>query len=265
MCHVYRDEFDWICNNAGLKGWIKNEIINGNAFELMVDYFYLPQSKYFKIEHKMHEILITGYDEERCFYWDYIDGVYKESTCNWDEVVPHSDKMLYGEGIVAKIIRRKNSIFIFNEKKVLEQLIDYSQGVNVYDKIALWGDHNRYKNCVHGIFCLYELINYLKRNKYQLIDRRYINVFYEHKKCMKIRMEYMSKYICGIAVEEWMDLELKWRKVLDFSVRFSIQLLRGKRNEKLYDRIIEVIEELTIKEKYLLERTICALQNYLNV
>jgi len=260
MRHIYKDEFDWICQKASLEEWIKKEVVQGCAFEIMVDYYYLPSSKFYHNEHKMHEILVIGFDNDDCYYWDYVKGIYKESVCKWKEIVPHEDELLYGEGIKAKIIKPKNSTYIFRLESVVEQLKDYLESRNVYEKIALWGDHYRYRKCTYGMDCTKMLINYLNNNKYKRIDYRYINVFYEHKKCMRIRMEYISQKIVYMSKEKWIMLEREWESVLKLSLFYDIKLEKGECDRKTYAIIVEKIEKLYWLEREVLEQTIAFME-----
>lgn len=249
MRHVYREEFDWICNEIGLKKWICSEIDRNNTFELMVDRFYLSTSEFYQKEHKMHEILVTGYNERYCFYWDYVNGMYQENCGYWDEIVPHNSKLLYGEGIVAKITRTKKSSFKFDFRLIIEQLEDYYYSRELYSKLALRGDHIRYKDCMFGIECIKKYINYLEENMYQRIDYRYLNVFYEHKKCMLLRIKYISNLGMNLDVTCWEELEIEWKKILNLALKYNLKLKSKNKNYGIYLDIIKRIEELYGIEK----------------
>lgn len=247
--HIYKKEFENLSSKLGLFEWIKAEIDLGNAFEVIIDYYFLPPSQFYKKKHMMHEILIIGYDEQYCFYWDYVNGEYSENACKWKDIVPYESQELYGKGIAAKIIKCKNSTFVFDLKSVLIDLKNYFNSYNIYPQIAIWGDYSWYKECVFGISCIVKLMEYLQYNEYKFIDYRNINVFYEHKKCMTLRVEFLSKYVEGLSVERWMEIEKRWKILLEKCLKYNVYLQRGKTCIKKYEDIINEIEQLYTMEK----------------
>ena len=73
----------YILHMIGLKKWTIYELKHGVAVELFVDFYYLPLSDQYHRIHYMHEILITGYEEDgRVYYWGYTGNIYKENIIN---------------------------------------------------------------------------------------------------------------------------------------------------------------------------------------
>lgn len=252
--NIYKDEFICLCNQfGGLSEWILSELNKNYVVEIMVDYFYLSTSSFYQQEHSMHEILITGYSDKNEFYlWDY-SGIYKEFCCKNDEVVPFDAETFYGDSVIARVYKSSQGNFVFNENVVWQQIEDYYMSKNIYANIAIWGNYDGLKKCTFGFSCLAELIESVK-NSLGIIDYRFINVFYEHKRCMRMRLERLMQEKDWLLVEEWRDLENRWRKLLLYILKYNSYVESGRYTEDRHNEIISKLIVLQEDEKKELEK-----------
>ena len=185
----------------------------------------------------MHEILITGYEEDgRVYYWGYTGNIYKENICCWEDIRIYDTNIFYGDGVAAKLYKGEKVNYQLDSDRVLTQLLLFFRSENPYKTSSLWGNYEEYKNYRYGISGMENLIDIILKNEY--IDFRYINVWYEHKKLMHRRMQ----SLCII----YKELENKWYDIL----LMAISCNKYNDNRQL-EKKKEVVEQ--IKNVYLME------------
>lgn len=194
----------------------------------------------------MHEILITGYEEDgRVYYWGYTGNIYKENICCWEDIRIYDTNIFYGDGVAAKLYKGEKVNYQLDSDRVLTQLLLFFKSENPYKTSSLWGNYEEYKNYRYGISGMENLIDIILKNEY--IDFRYINVWYEHKKLMHRRMQSLfSIEWCSDLCIIYKELENKWYDIL----LMAISCNKYNDNRQL-EKKKEVVEQ--IKNVYLME------------
>ena len=244
--NIYAYEMKYILHMIGLKKWTIYELKHGVAVELFVDFYYLPLSDQYHRIHYMHEILITGYEEDgRVYYWGYTGNIYKENICCWEDIRIYDTNIFYGDGVAAKLYKGEKVNYQLDSDRVLTQLLLFFRSENPYKTSSLWGNYEEYKNYRYGISGMENLIDIILKNEY--IDFRYINVWYEHKKLMHRRMQSLfSIEWCSDLCIIYKELENKWYDIL----LMAISCNKYNDNRQL-EKKKEVVEQ--IKNVYLME------------
>ena len=249
---IYKEEFDSGMTMEDYHQWIKKQIEKGYAVLLFADRFYLPDSDNYQKEHYPHEILIVGYENELCIYWDYAGQMLKECRCTWNNIMVSSDKYYKGKDRIAKLYAAEDGEFQYDEKFIWRQIKDYFNSYNPYDALAVWGKYHCYKDFIFGRDankCLANLWQETER-----IDIRYADAFYEHKKCMRMRLEYAAKRKDGLGIitkadlEFWKQTEQRSNILLNMVLKYNIINWEGVHSERLFVNIMNEFRQICVAE-----------------
>lgn len=253
MRNIYRQEFDWIVEKCGQTEWIISNIDRNCMVEIIIDYYYFSPSIYYLKKHFMHEILIVGYTDTGDFYfWDYVKNIYKEGICKFNDIKVFDSSVLYGDGVIAKILKRRENNFDFDSELVWNQIEEYFNSTSLYRKIAINGNNENYKNVNFGIQVLNSFAQKINNKELSFLDYRYFNVFYEHEKCMRMRAVKFEVH------KELMDLfkflEGEWNQLLLIVVKYNVLEDAGRNTETVYKKINEKLERLCDLERTGIEK-----------
>lgn len=225
--------------------------------EIIVDEYYLPIRPDYMKNHHMHQLLITGYDLENDNFtcWTFVNRIFQETTCKFAEVIPYQSDILYGDDTIMLLYTKRDRGFVFKSELIWEQLYDYVEGNNLYRKLAIWGDYDRYEDAVFGIECYEYVVKKLRKESFlDYIDFRCLNVVYEHKKCMSLRFKYINSinkgddfFLTKERLLEFQSIEDMAEMIIKIALKYNLSESRKKKDEFL-DRIIALIDEIRSKE-----------------
>jgi len=256
-----KKQIECIKKQVKLEEFIKENIRQGNCVNIMVDWYYIPdQIIYYHKEHYMHELLITGYDEETSQYitWGFFNSTFVMRKYKYEDLVLFESEQYYGKGICMNVYESCTGTYNFNKEIFIKSMRDYYNSTNVYLDVALWTSFNNLKEGICGFNCYKKLKEHIVESV--LIDLRYVSVFYEHKKCMYMRMKYINKkkllnFDITYMVEGYKRIQEKFNKLLHQVVKFN--LISYKMIEKRTDlkrKIVDLLDELEQEEKVLLSK-----------
>lgn len=230
----------------------------GYYVEILTDQYYISNSKTYQKEHYVHELFINGIDKVKEVYnaWAYKNGVYQELEIPFKEVVPFYNSSYYdGSDIIIKLYHRKEGDFTFLKEVFLFQIYNYINSINPYKYIAPFGDYERYKTRVFGLYAIQSLFDKFEVTKGEGIDIRFLRVIYEHFTSMKMKINYFNELDVTFTQQEEMfkfyNIAVPEAKlVLMMGAKYNINKDYVENNEyyyKIMKKLNNLIdEELTI-------------------
>lgn len=165
-----------------------------------VDEYYIPNRSTYRTQHFKHDILVYGYDRnEQIFHvlgFDQ-DGQFRGTTVSFGDFMDGHVNGLYPEHWWTSFIfpTRLNveAEYSFNLKLVVELLEDYLESKDSSIRLAMQFQPPR--DSVFGLACYEYIDKCLERveNGKFFIDYRMPSVLWEHKHCMRLRLDYMHR------------------------------------------------------------------------
>lgn len=168
------------------------------------DYIDCDDSNFIKKD-MFHQILIFGYDDEKKVInvLAYSEGLMYECEVSYRYLENNENGKYYTEVFRVIKYRPSSEMYKFDREYVIDVLKDYLYGRNTFRKVAnLMTRGSESDGIVFGIK-YYDLL--LERGMDRLLsDIRIAHLLYEHKRCMKDRIEYMynlnflteQEYLC---------------------------------------------------------------------
>lgn len=188
---------------------IKN-IDNGYYIYTFVDEFFIPDRSAYRKYHRMHDIMVYGYDaSEKVFNVAGYNSKmkYAETKADFEcfyNAFSSSEPKRNDKIVLFKKIDDAN--YSFNIERVFEKLEDYLYSRDCSDKLEIYDFDGRTKrikylhqllktgNYVFGINVYDQLILFCEamKNKYVRPDLRPFHCLWEHKSCMLERLRYLA-------------------------------------------------------------------------
>lgn len=170
--------------------YIHWSINNGYYIEIQLDDYYIPSRDRYCSEHRKHNNLIYGYDDERNEYnlIGYNNKLHNSMIAYAD--FERAFKAISNDGDIIYRIKYAPSdqTFEFNKNILKEKLQEYMEGIDSSEAFATTVP---LQEGIYGIKVYDVLIN-TERGKYLLLqDKRISYVLYEHNKIMKDRIDYL--------------------------------------------------------------------------
>ena len=220
---------------------IRNEIKEGWYVYICIDEFYIPERKAYKKKHFVHDCLVYGFDDLK--KWFYIIGyndkrMYRESRVLYTQM--RDSEPRYG----IRSIRKSNKYnFLLDINKIH---IDLKRYLNLMPEIIL-GDFD-YRSAVFGQETNSQLIKHIENvclNR-TMIDIRYIYLFYEHKKCMLIRLQQIRELIefNDSNIIEYQEIVSKAERLVLMAVKYNIKYF-----SEIHIKMSNYIKDIAEKER----------------
>jgi hypothetical protein len=184
---------------------LRDYLKNGWYFYSLVDEFYLPKRVKYNKVHSSQDFLLFGYHEETQEYsiLGYSDrGIFEITRVGYEDLSKAFESTFelthYYQPCVILLKKRADLIFDFNLKYIYDMLSDY---VNCRNTAARLGVTQRatLENRIFGVNCYDGLINYFQMMQERPINHhkdlyrsaRSMHVLWDHKKLMRLRLEYL--------------------------------------------------------------------------
>ena len=187
-----------IGNHRSIVEFVVDCIRRDYYVQVCVDEFFIPNTMVYQEDHFVHEVLVFGFDkQEKIFYTSGFDrnGNYGNSQVTFSELeqgyLHSSIEKHYDEYGVILYKNKKGAQYNFDYQYVLEQLEDYVYSKNTSERFRALA------NPVDNVFglntyrCLNDHFEYVLK-KVKRFDIRPLHIFWEHKKCMVSRIEYLE-------------------------------------------------------------------------
>ncbi len=177
--------------NLDINKIIINSLSRNNYIVCHLDEFFVPNSSSYQNGHFFHENLIYGYDMDKMTY--DILGFDKHRKFAHNKISFQAFKQA-SENHDIKFLRINDEFsFELDLKFIRDLLLDYLYSENSSDRLRMI--KNPTKNCVYGMSVYKELIQYFTLLSEDSVDFdiRPLHILWEHKKCMRLRIEFISK------------------------------------------------------------------------
>lgn len=235
--------------------WARNLLIHSWYIMGYFDEYYIPARLYYKEKHFRHPMLVYGYDDNLKLF--YAIGYtnkrkYESFTLTYDEFISSikvdfdREKQDYEKVNIFRIEFEAFKVnpdfdFKFDLRQIYTSIMDYIHSTD--------SCNFRRKGLVYGIDCEREFINYLNRQKGELLDERYSRFFMELKEMMVIRLKYLNDE--QITSQQVLD---EYKGICELQKNIHLMFLKYNisKNEDIIDRIVSKVSEIIEKERELL-------------
>ena len=239
--------------------------IDSNLYvHLMIDFYYVRQSRIYKKYKQVHDILIYGYDRNKGFF-NCADFLFQTTNYEFSKVAFedmenafHNAKIeeycSYLNGLIYLYQFNEKCDYEFDRRNIINGLLQYYRNaVPEY-----WMLHNQ-KNgelIAYGMDVYEALISYMKMSKGKsFIDVRPLYLLYDHKKIMEHRMKFMENIEGNYRQDQYSKLACNYDNLV--SISYVITMMATKYNimpkEEILDGIVLQLKKLRNKEKEYLE------------
>ncbi|WP_339166783.1 hypothetical protein MKX75_21770 [Paenibacillus sp. FSL R5-0341] len=245
---------------TSLHEFIIDAINESRYVYLYVDRYYIPASKAYQKNHNWHEIFIFGYDLEKSTFHvaDNIqEGKYIHTECTFSELdegynALNSDNEFFQNVHLLSI--KEEHEYKFNLQQIALTLENY-----VYSKPTI--DMSFKEESTFGIGALNltieAAVNYDQCSF--RFDKRAFHLFWEHKKMMILRLEYMyqsSLIPNGLElINNYKELESSYLMLRNLVIKYNIT-----NKNTLRQQIIEIFKSNINKEKEVIYNILCEIQ-----
>ncbi|MFP4976654.1 hypothetical protein ACE6ED_14705 [Paenibacillus sp. CN-4] len=202
--------------------------INGNNYVWChLDRYFLTAYQEFGQEHRFHETLIYGYDLERqtiCIRDNITDGKFIEAECSFSELESAYAYLAGEENFITRVslLTKINAKFDINVEQIVDSLQRYLCSKRSFDII------NHSTTSIYGQEVYQQLIYQMEHPKEEepALDIRAFHLFWEHKKLMALRLEYLYQKDLLPKGDRWIERckELEDRSLLNRNVALRYNL-----------------------------------------
>jgi hypothetical protein len=244
-------------NQINIIDLVINCIKNGYYIWLYIDEYYDPNRMYFNYSHVIHESLLYGYNlNTNCFY---SAGFNQQKNYSFSEISFSDFSRAFNataDHLPIKILKpNEKAICEFDIKNVKDVLNDYINSENTSRRNELI--NNITSDCVYGL----DIYKYLKLYFESLLDNgnlsdiRMLHILWEHKKCMLLRIKYLSKNEhlnnSETIISKYETIQKKVLIMRNMQMKYN---MTG--NKKIIDRIVVSLGEISSEEKNILSKVI---------
>ncbi len=185
----------WLRNNqttarfTDFSGYIEYQINHGYYIDACLDNFYLSCSSFYNKEHFIHQTFIYGYDSEKrqVFVSDFYDASkYARKIVSYNDI----NKSIEGIDYHINLYKYEDCDYKINLDLLKLTIEDY---INCRDSLKKfefsYPSYN--KDVLYGLDFYSYIIDVFSEEEY--IDLRPFHILCDHKKMMKIRLDYLKK------------------------------------------------------------------------
>jgi len=185
----------WLRNNqttarfTDFTDYIEYQINHGYYMDACLDRFFLSCSNCYNSRHFIHQSFIYGYDNDKkqVFISDFFDsGKYERKIVSYEEI----NNSIKGIDYHINLYKYQDCNYEINLDLLKLSIADY---LNCRDSLKKFQfsnpDYN--KNVLYGLDLYNYVIDVFCNEKH--IDIRPFHILYDHKKMMKIRLDYLKK------------------------------------------------------------------------
>jgi len=211
------------------------------------------------IVHRMHDILIHGYDDETENFnvYAYNGPKLVEFNVSYEDFIKaYESDFTRDYGHLTVLYKKKNQEFNINIEKIKWHLLDYYEGVNTLKRERPYGAAH-YK-AQWGIKIYDELIHLcdLRIQKNRNIGMAEIYCFYEHKKDMVNRVRYLNEHTPLKCTESILKLFEETEKSAKRFANFINKIKMKGYNTQDFEKIEQRIKHVEELDKEALSRYI---------
>ena len=168
--------------------YIEYQINHGYYVEPCLDNYYFKFTSHYQKRHFIHTTFIYGYDNEKkqAYISDFFDGQkYARQVVSYDEI----NKSIENIDYLINLYKFQDAQYNFNPKLMNLYLEDYINSEDSLHKFEFsYQEHNR--GVLYGLNFYDYIIDNICNGR-ESIDIRPFHILFDHKRLMKIRLEYL--------------------------------------------------------------------------
>ncbi len=259
--------------NIDIHDYIKGHIDQGYYIQFQVDEYYIPTTWRYEKEHRVHDLFIYGYDDEKEQY--NILGynrqiIFEEGTCpykNFEAAFKNNflDKIdNFWADRIYFYQYNENDYYRFNTTLVKNSLIEYLCGINSYETFNRFYEQDL--GVVYGINVFDKILEHIeivkakekleiKRGE-EILDLRIFRLLKEHKKIMMMRIKYIDEHITEVKelLIEYREAENLAEKSHNLAIKYTVHP-----NTDLLDILYENVRRMKEIDKSVLAKLVVKL------
>ena len=204
---------------------------------VMVDQYYIPNTRYYNLNHNLHDIFIYGYnrEEEKIYACDFIGtGKYSKFELGFDEI----NKAFLDYEKCVNFDYLYQNVYIYKVKSICNYQPDF---MNILNTLTLYlnGTTPEYWTCysdttknsrVYGMDCYKAYIDYVTKC-FQLDEEINKALFYlllDHKRIMTLRFKYLNQLGANYSsfIEKLSEIEDMAKTLLNLVLKYNIQKIQ---------------------------------------
>ena len=225
-----------------------------------LDDYYVPGRKAYKKYHNKHDNFIFGYNLEEQYFdiAGFVDFNYSTSTIGFDELKMAFLSPSQPDAINLYKYKDKNSIYEFDKGLVADYIYDYLFANDTSRRLKIINNPLDYKHLVWGVRIYEGMSQYIDMLLQKKVEMNIVpfHILYEHKKCMRMRIEYMIENEYLDEIDEIRDFYLSFEEDTLSLRNLVLKAILGD-TETAYKRIKErfhlVLKEMVPKEEAVLK------------
>ncbi|MBN2531402.1 MAG: hypothetical protein JXB88_00850 [Spirochaetales bacterium] len=250
-----------LANNINIVEFVKNYIERGWYTYIGIDDFYIPFRSSYQKNRQPHDIFLYGYDtekksfntagfnEEEVFSFNQLSFDDFEKAYYYD--ISNVDKDLFECFDFVTLLKPiKDAKFDFDVTLTKELLNDYIHSIDTTEKLRIVRTPKQ--NYIYGMKTYLILKKYFQSmlNTGLELDIRPVHLFWEHKKCMLLRIKYMNENgfikLPGL-YNDYMEIEQKALGMRNLMLKYEVS-----NDSRCIMKIINTLDEIEKKELPLL-------------
>lgn len=237
-----------VCEEGSILDFVRKQLCKGSYVNIHLDEFYIQKKDYYGERHFVHENLIYGFDDENQVFYAY--GMAErqqteEFVISYEEflLAYEKGKLFYfcGAGYLEQEGYDPITIYQipasaaceFSEEIFVEKI---SAFLNPLENEQVEGDIHVYGKNVYD-WILQDLTGEHVRN---IVDYRVVHLLYEHKCCIRSRLEYLRQR--GELSEAGQKIFIEIKGIINDFQKIRLQYLQQLKKEgKLYsmNKVVE--------------------------
>lgn len=233
----------------GILEYIKYCICQSRYVETWINQYFVYGRKEYHKKHHFHQNLIYGFSDEtqELYILGYTNnGLMAVDRITYQDFLDNRNYNVEKDILIEYEIEMDGEGYDFDIKYITEMVYQYLTGTNssLFCHHLLPGDKRKY-----GIHIYDELME-RKGIKNILGDRRITHIIYEHKECMKKRLEYMRERGFFSTVQTELLIE-KLNPMISYAKKLrniSLKYAMVERTQESFDDIKKRLEELKKKD-----------------
>ncbi len=226
---------------------------------VFIDEYYVPGRRAFEEYHFKHDNFIFGYNLEKQYFdiTGFKNFTYGSSTIGFNQLERAFSSP--GKPDELTLYQYRNTTFEFDKELVAEYIHDYLYAENTFKRLRMIYSPLVYGHLSWGLRVYDGMSQYIEilMRKESKINYIPFHVLYEHKKCMRMRVEYMIKNDYLTNLDELLDFYLSFEKetlILRNLVLKSILDGTETTHKKIKERYLLLLKNMVPQEEALLKQ-----------
>lgn len=185
--------------NINRLDFVKNSLNHGKYVEAWFNFYFIKSRSEYMKKDDFHEYLIFGYSDSKSLLYvlGYNDnGILVEDVVSYEDFLNDRNRCYSEDYLVEYEKELDGNTYKFDKESVVEMLKQYLNGTNS----TIYTNHIFPRLNIHYGIEVYDGIMTAGGLRALLYDRRIAHLIYEHKKCMRERLDFLRSR--GIPIKD---------------------------------------------------------------